>query len=75
MDSPIAEPRNGVTWIRDCLLNDAAITMALGRIDRSCPIGIRHFSATGEAVPLDRALAMEVEISRLEDFSQDGPAA
>jgi len=63
--------RNGATWIRDCLLKDPGLGKAVERLEIDCRDGIRHFSATGKAVPLDEAKTMEIEISRLED-EEDG---
>ena len=66
MDASTAEARNGATWIRDCLLNAPAMARALERLQMDCQLGIRHFSAIGISVPLDRVETMETEISRLE---------
>ena len=66
MDASTAETRNGATWIRDCLLDAPAMAKALERLQMDCQLGIRHFSAIGISVPLDRVETIETEISRLE---------
>ncbi|HEV3018598.1 MAG TPA: hypothetical protein VGY49_06235 [Burkholderiaceae bacterium] len=57
---------NGVTWIRDCLLDNPEIASACHRLRESSPKGIRHFSSIGRAVPLEQAKIVEIELSRLE---------
>lgn len=69
MDESTADVRNGATWIRDCLLDAPAMARALNRLQTSCRLGIRHFSAIGIAVPLDQVKTVEAEISRVEGQS------
>jgi hypothetical protein len=57
---------NGVSWIRDCLLDSPEMVKACDRLRENSRDGIRYFSATGRAVPLEQARRMEIEISRLE---------
>ena len=66
LDGTTAEARNGATWIRDCLLDAPAMARALERLQMNCQLGIRHFSAIGISVPLDRVGTVETEISRIE---------
>ena len=70
MDSIVSEP-NGAGWIRDCILDAAAMARAVDRLHRDCRDGVRHFSAIGRAVPLSQAREMEKSISRLEDDADD----
>ena len=60
------EDRNGATWIRDCLIDGAAIARAFDRLQVQCCTGIRHFSAIGIAVPLDQVKSVESELLHLE---------
>jgi hypothetical protein len=66
MDQSIGETRNGATWIRDCLIDGAAMARALDRLQLECRSGIRHFSAMGIAVPLEHVQSVESDLSRLE---------
>jgi hypothetical protein len=66
MEASTEETANGATWIRDYLLNAAAMARAVQRLEMDCQVGIRHFSAVGISVPLDRAKTIESEILRLE---------
>lgn len=60
------DARNGATWIRDCLIDGAAIARAFDRLQVQCCTGIRHFSAIGIAVSLDQVKSVESELLRLE---------
>jgi hypothetical protein len=66
MDPSIGDARNGATWIRDCLIDGSAISHAIGRLQGECRSGIRHFSAIGVAVSLDKAQSVESDLLRLE---------
>ena len=66
MDSSIGDVRNGVTWTRDCLIDGAAVSRALARLQVECRTGVRYVSAIGVAVPLDQARTVENEILRRE---------
>jgi hypothetical protein len=57
---------NGVTWIRDCLLDGPEIVRASHRLRENSRKGIRHFSSIGKAVPLEQAKTVESELSRQE---------
>jgi len=57
---------NGVSWIRDCLLDSPEIVKASHRLRENSREGVRHFSAIGRTVSLERAKSMQIEISRLE---------
>jgi len=66
MDLSIGDARNGATWIRDCLIDGSAMSRAIDRLQGECRSGIRHFSAIGVAVSLDKAQSVESDLSRLE---------
>jgi hypothetical protein len=66
MDLSIGGAQNGATWIRDCLIDGSAMSRAIDRLQGACPSGIRHFSAIGVAVPLDKAQSVESDLLRLE---------
>ena len=66
MEPSIGDTRNGATWIRDCLIDSAAMARALHRLQLECRNGIRHFSAIGTTVSLDQAQSVESDILRLE---------
>jgi hypothetical protein len=66
MDTSVTDLPNGVSWIRDCLLDSPEIVKAGHRLRENSREGIRHFSAIGRTVPLERAKTVESEISRLE---------
>jgi len=66
MDTFVSESPNGATWIRDCLLDRPELVRARQRLHESSSKGIRHFSSSGKAVPLEQAGRMETELSRLE---------
>ena len=66
MDQSIGDNRNGVTWIRDCLIDGSAMSRAIDRLQVECRSGIRHFSAIGVAVSLDKAQSVENNLLRLE---------
>jgi hypothetical protein len=66
MDLFIGDARNGATWIRDCLIDDSAMSQAIERLQAECRSGVRHFSAIGVAVSLDKAQSVESELLRLE---------
>jgi len=54
------------TWIRDCLIGGSAMSRAIDRLQGECQSGIRHFSAIGVAVPLDKAQSVESDLCALE---------
>jgi hypothetical protein len=66
MDLSIGDARNGATWIRDCLIDGSAMSQAIDRLQGECRSGIRHFSAIGVAVSLDKAQSVESDLLRLE---------
>jgi hypothetical protein len=66
MDLSIENARNGATWIRDCLIDGSAMSRAIDRLQEECRSGIRHFSAIGVAVSLDKAESVESDLLRLE---------
>jgi len=66
MDLSIGDARNGATWIRDCLIDGSAMSRAIDRLQVECRSGIRHFSAIGVAVSLDKAQSVESDLLRLE---------
>ena len=70
MDEIVSEC-NGAGWIRDCILDGAAMARAVDRLHRDCRDGVRHFSAIGRAVPLSQAREMEKSLSRLEDDAEN----
>jgi hypothetical protein len=74
MDAIVSEP-NGAGWIRDCILDAAAMARAVDRLHLHCREGVRHFSAIGKAFPLSQARDMERSLSRLEDDAEDEVAA
>lgn len=67
MDTWAAEAANGVTWMRDCLLESGEIARAIDRIQACSSIGIRYFSEIGRVVPLDQVEKVALEISKAED--------
>jgi hypothetical protein len=67
MDTWAVEAANGVTWMRDCLLQSGEIALAIDRIRARCSSGIRYFSEIGRVVPLDQAEEVAIEISKAED--------
>ena len=66
MDLSIGDAPNGATWIRDCLIDGSAMSRAIDRLQVECRSGIRHFSAIGVAVSLDKAQSVESDLLRLE---------
>jgi hypothetical protein len=66
MDLSIEDARNGATWIRDCLIDGSAMLQAIDRLQGECRSGIRHFSAIGVTVSLDKAQSVESDLLRLE---------
>ena len=66
MNLSTEDTSNGATWIRDCLIDGAAIARASDRLQAQCCTGIRHFSAIGVAVSLDQVKSVEGEVLRLE---------
>jgi hypothetical protein len=66
MDTWAVEAANGVTWMRDCLLESGGLARANDRIQARCSAGIRYFSAIGRAVPLDQVEKVALEISKAE---------
>jgi hypothetical protein len=52
--------------MRDCLIDGSAMSQAIRRLQGECRSGIRHFSAIGVAVPLDKAQSVERDLLRLE---------
>ena len=67
MDTWTVEAANGVTWMRDCLLESGEIARAIDRMQARCSAGIRHFSEIGRVVPLDQVEKVALEISTAED--------
>jgi hypothetical protein len=66
MDAFVTKPANGVTWMRDCLLENPEMVKACDRLHENSHTGIRHFSSIRRAVPLEQAGNMEIELSRME---------